>query len=178
MEVKGSGAQGRHPRGGVRGKCRANARVDEQKPDKGVRRRTNRPLTAKSISFKSTERRSGGCVRKAVVLTSGDLGRVPEDGTEGIARDPDREQVKKSGILVKSPNGFPVLNPYLIAANQAIKKVCLLLGEFGMTPGSRSRIHAAVAGDEFPTRGRIASITTMPPLRPAEIAHCAYIIPQ
>jgi P27 family predicted phage terminase small subunit len=58
------------------------------------------------------------------------------------------EQVKKSGILVRSPNGFHVLNPYLIAANQAIKKVRSLLAEFGMTPGSRSRIHAAAAGDE------------------------------
>ncbi len=58
------------------------------------------------------------------------------------------EQVKKSGILVKSPNGFPVLNPYLIAANQAIKKVRSLLAEFGMTPGSRSRIHAAAGSDE------------------------------
>jgi P27 family predicted phage terminase small subunit len=58
------------------------------------------------------------------------------------------DQVKKSGILVKSPNGFPVLNPYLIVANQALKKVRSLLAEFGMTPGSRSRIHAAATGDE------------------------------
>lgn len=47
-------------------------------------------MTAKSISIKGVGRRFGGCVRKAVVLTSGDLGRVPEDGTEGIERDPDR----------------------------------------------------------------------------------------
>jgi len=58
------------------------------------------------------------------------------------------EQVKKSGILVKSPNGLPVLNPYFIAANQAIKKVRALLAEFGMTPGSRSRIHAAATDDD------------------------------
>ena len=53
------------------------------------------------------------------------------------------DQVMKSGMLVKSPNGFPVLNPYLVAANQALKKVRSLLVEFGMTPGSRSRIQAA-----------------------------------
>lgn len=58
------------------------------------------------------------------------------------------DQVKKSGMLVKSPNGFPVLNPYLTAANQALKKVRALLTEFGMTPGSRSRISAAAAADE------------------------------
>jgi P27 family predicted phage terminase small subunit len=58
------------------------------------------------------------------------------------------DQVRKSGILVKSPNGFPVLNPYLTAANQALKKVRALLAEFGMTPGSRSRIHAAATSEE------------------------------
>jgi P27 family predicted phage terminase small subunit len=58
------------------------------------------------------------------------------------------DQVKKSGMLVKSPNGFPVLNPYLTVANQALKKVRSLLTEFGMTPGSRSRIHATGADDE------------------------------
>jgi len=57
------------------------------------------------------------------------------------------EQVKKSGILVKSPNGFPVLNPYMTVANQAIKKIRSLLAEFGMTPGSRSRIHAAATSE-------------------------------
>jgi P27 family predicted phage terminase small subunit len=58
------------------------------------------------------------------------------------------EQVRKSGILVKSPNGFPVLNPYLTVANQALKKVRALLAEFGMTPGSRSRINAGIADDD------------------------------
>jgi hypothetical protein len=33
-------------------------------------------MTAKSISIKRAWRRFGGCVRKAVVLTSGDLDRV------------------------------------------------------------------------------------------------------
>ena len=37
-------------------------------------------MTAKSISIKGAQRRSGGCVRKAVVLTSGDLGRVSGTG--------------------------------------------------------------------------------------------------
>jgi hypothetical protein len=37
-------------------------------------------MTAKSVSIKDAQRRSGGCVRKAVVLTSGGLDRVPEVG--------------------------------------------------------------------------------------------------
>ena len=37
---------------------------------------TSEPVTAKSISIKGAERRSGGCASKAVELTSGDLRRV------------------------------------------------------------------------------------------------------
>jgi hypothetical protein len=37
-------------------------------------------MTAKSKSIKSAGRRFGGCVRKAVVLTSGELDRVLEKG--------------------------------------------------------------------------------------------------
>ncbi len=37
-------------------------------------------MTAKSISIKDAQRRFGGCVRKAVVLTSGDLAGVPGMG--------------------------------------------------------------------------------------------------
>ena len=37
-------------------------------------------MTAKSISIKGTGCKSGGCVRKAVELTSGDLPFVPESG--------------------------------------------------------------------------------------------------
>jgi hypothetical protein len=46
-------------------------------------------MTAKSISIKIVLRRFGGCVRKAVILTSGGLRCVPMR-TEGIARDPER----------------------------------------------------------------------------------------
>ena len=41
---------------------------------------TSGPMTAKSISIKGTCCKSGGCVRKAVELTSGDLPLVPESG--------------------------------------------------------------------------------------------------
>jgi hypothetical protein len=40
---------------------------------RGIQCRTSWPSTTKSISIKGTGCRSGGCVRKAVELTSGDL---------------------------------------------------------------------------------------------------------
>ena len=46
----------------------------------GIRCRVSEQLTAKPISIKGTGCKFGGCVRKAVELTSGDLPFVPESG--------------------------------------------------------------------------------------------------
>jgi hypothetical protein len=54
-------------------------------------------MTAKPISIKGTGCKSGGCVQKAVELTSGDLPFVPECGTEGGAIHPDRAVEVSSG---------------------------------------------------------------------------------
>ena len=45
---------------------------------RGIRCRASGQLIAKPISIKGTGCKSGGCVRKAVELTSGDLLRVAE----------------------------------------------------------------------------------------------------
>jgi len=47
---------------------------------RGIRCRTSGHVTAKSISIKGTGCKSGGCVRKAVELTSGDLPLVRDTG--------------------------------------------------------------------------------------------------
>jgi len=57
---------------------------------RGVLRRTSGQMIAKSTSIKGAGRKFGGCARKAVELTSGDLRRVLWFGTEGTARFPDR----------------------------------------------------------------------------------------
>lgn len=66
------------------------------------------------------------------------------------------EHVKKTGLLVKSPNGYPVQNPYLSIANKAMERMVRILTEFGMTPASRSRIKMSLLPTgELPTgRGR------------------------
>ena len=46
----------------------------------GIRCRASGQMTAKPISIKGTGCKFGGCVRKAVELTSGDLAFVPESG--------------------------------------------------------------------------------------------------
>jgi hypothetical protein len=47
---------------------------------RGIRRRASEPMIAKLIFIKGAGCKSGGCVPKAVELTSGDLPFVSESG--------------------------------------------------------------------------------------------------
>lgn len=51
-----------------------------------------------------------------------------------------QELIKKHGVLVKSPSGFPMQSPYLAIANKAMEQMIKLMGELGMTPAARTRI--------------------------------------
>ena len=50
--------------------------------------------------------------------------------------------LQKFGVVIKSPSGFPMQSPYVAIANKSGEQVRLLLSEFGMSPSSRSRVHA------------------------------------
>jgi P27 family predicted phage terminase small subunit len=56
------------------------------------------------------------------------------------------ENIKKFGLIVrtppseKSPDGYPIQNPYVAIMNQSMAQMRSFLIEFGMTPSSRSRI--------------------------------------
>lgn len=49
------------------------------------------------------------------------------------------DYLKKYGVMVKSPNGFPMQSPYQAVANKAMEQMRALLTEFGMSPSSRTR---------------------------------------
>ena len=51
-----------------------------------------------------------------------------------------QELIKKHGVLVKSPSGFPMQSPYLAISNKAMEQMIKLMGELGMTPAARTRI--------------------------------------
>ncbi len=62
------------------------------------------------------------------------------------------ERLRQHGVIVKSPNGFPVQSPYLAVANKAMAQMGKLLVEFGLSPSSRSRIQGPIDDpddDEF-----------------------------
>jgi P27 family predicted phage terminase small subunit len=50
------------------------------------------------------------------------------------------EALRKYGVVIKSPNNFPMPSPYLAIANQAMGQMTRLLTEFGMSPSSRTRV--------------------------------------
>jgi P27 family predicted phage terminase small subunit len=60
------------------------------------------------------------------------------------------EALKKYGVMVKSPNNFPMQSPYLAIANKAMEQMRALLAEFGMSPSSRTRISVWESVDEDP----------------------------
>lgn len=47
------------------------------------------------------------------------------------------------GPVIKAGNGSPVLSPYVRLSQKYFDQLLAILREFGMTPSSRSRIHAS-----------------------------------
>ena len=68
---------------------------------RGIRCRTSWLLTTKSISIKGTGCKSGGCVRKAVELTSGDLPFVSESGLRMERSILTGRQKSAAGVVVR-----------------------------------------------------------------------------
>jgi len=58
------------------------------------------------------------------------------------------EALRTYGVMVKSPNGFPMQSPYLAVANRAMEQIRAMLTEFGMSPSSRTRAHALAGADD------------------------------
>lgn len=60
------------------------------------------------------------------------------------------EMMKDKGFLIKSPNGYPMISPLYTVANQAKQSLLRTMAELGITPSSRSRIHAEPKEQENP----------------------------
>ncbi len=60
------------------------------------------------------------------------------------------KKVAKHGIIVMSPDKkFPMKSPYLSVAEAAMEAMRKMLGEFGLTPTSRARLHVPTAPQEL-----------------------------
>ena len=78
-------------------------------------------------------------------------------------------EIKRKGILVPAGKNSKVRmqNPMLAVANKAFQQVSQLLGEFGLTPSSRTRIIAAEAADEHGEIRKAERFLRPRPIRPA-----------
>ena len=68
---------------------------------RGIRCWASGQMTAKTISIKGTGCKSGGCVRKAVELTSGDLPFVPVSGLRVERSILTGRQKSAAGVVVR-----------------------------------------------------------------------------
>ena len=53
------------------------------------------------------------------------------------------DNIKKFGMVVKSPSGYPMQTPYLSVSNKAFDQMKAIMIEFGMTPSSRSKVQVS-----------------------------------
>jgi len=57
-------------------------------------------------------------------------------------------KVRTLGLVVKTPSGYPIPNPYLPIATRALAACNKLWPELGLTPSSRSRVTVAGPGPD------------------------------
>lgn len=63
-------------------------------------------------------------------------------------------RMQEHGPVVKSPNGYPIQNPWLSISDKALDNMRKLLTEFGLTPSSRSRLSRESNTKPAGVRGR------------------------
>lgn len=57
-------------------------------------------------------------------------------------------KIREKGLVIDSPNGFPMISPWASIANKAWAQMVRALAEFGMSPSSRTRVKAEKPDDE------------------------------
>jgi P27 family predicted phage terminase small subunit len=57
-----------------------------------------------------------------------------------------QEKAGGDGLMIKSPNGYPIQNPYLAIINRAKEDCYKYLQQFGLSPAARTRVIPAAQG--------------------------------
>ena len=110
MGVKSRETQERHREVGFERSVEQTREPMNKNRIRGVHGWTSEPPIAKSIPIKSPVRISGGCARKAIELTPGDLRPVSQE-TERTERGAEREagvsrgHIRSAIVLTEGPNG-------------------------------------------------------------------------
>ncbi len=76
------------------------------------------------------------------VMTDADVDALAFYATNWVIWVDAAARVRESGHIMRSPNNFPIQNPYLAVMNKAQRECLSILTEFGLTPSSRTRVKA------------------------------------
>ncbi len=95
--------------------------------------------------------RVGSLLLRTRVLTEADLTALSAYATVYGRWMTAECEIKRKGILVPASPGSKakIQNPMLPVANKAFQQMSQLLGEFGLTPSSRTRIIASPASEDY-----------------------------
>jgi len=91
-------------------------------------------------------------LRKSKTVTEADRGALLSLCQQWSRYLEANKSVATAGMVVRSPSGYPMPNPYIAIANRALSMCVKLWAELGLTPSSRSRVTSVgddSAGDPF-----------------------------
>ncbi len=113
--------------------------------------------------------RVGSLLLRTRILTEADLTALSAYATVyGRWMTAERELKRKAILVSASPRSkIKVHNPMLPVANKAFQQMTQLLGEFGLTPSSRTRVVAADAAQTDAERKKAERHLGPHPIRPA-----------
>lgn len=96
-------------------------------------------------------RRLAPMLRASRVITDGDIAVLIAVCQQWSRYVEANAAIAKAGMVVRSPSGYPMPNPYIAISNKALGNCVKLWAELGLTPSARSRVTAlpSGAGDEF-----------------------------
>ena len=81
-------------------------------------------------------------LRKARIITDGDRAVVIAVCQQWALYRTALEKVDTAGLVVTSPSGYPMPNPYIGIANKALQACLRMWIELGITPAARTKVEA------------------------------------
>jgi P27 family predicted phage terminase small subunit len=110
-------------------------------------------------------RRVSEMLRKARAITEADQAALMALCLEWSRYLEAMAKIAASGMVILSPSGYPMQNPYLPIATKALAACTRLWPELGMTPSARTRV-VAPPGDDDPFAAFDTPLPVGPPPRP------------
>ncbi len=123
----------------LRGTLRRDRRRDEPEPP------TGRPACPDELQGEARKEfyRLTREMESIGVLAKSDRGAITLWCRSWAQHEEASAKIAATGLVVKSPNGFAVLNPYLTVQRRAAEVLLRLAREFGLTPSARASVRTA-----------------------------------